>query len=300
MSVEVKDLVVADLKSTKDWVGQHDDVKGVLDTVKSSSHQFAYTAWANNLIIALLASWKNPMHPYCTYIKIVHKKNRYDFVVVKSLLDRLIRNKIVYPIQTSLWESSHVLRASYEAYGFKEVRKTYMPSLYVEQLDASHINELEKSSILSLREVKENDSLRHQLIELVKINYERTHMINPVATLGVKTWEGLIFAEDLIENGSFIAVDKMDDRLLAYSFLHHSTSQGTVELGWCGLNNNEEVYLLANLVKCQINFAKQADYQKMEGEFDTTDPYSMQIMKYFPFKSTKVWVTYQLKEPPAI
>ncbi|CDO04382.1 hypothetical protein BN988_02939 [Oceanobacillus picturae] len=173
-----------------------------------------------------------------------------------------------------------------------------MSVLDVEKISGNSVIELENASIIPLTEVQVNDALRHDLISLVKSNYERAHVINPVANLDFKSWEKLVFAEDLIQYGSYLAIDKGTQKLLAYTFLHHSTELDRVELGWCGTHDLENKKLLQSLALCQLIFAKEAGFRFVEGEFDTTDPFAIEIMRSFPFKASEAWITYQLKEAP--
>ena len=46
--------------------------------------------------------------------------------------------------------------------------------------------------------------------------------------------ERLIFADDLLPNGSYIYLDMDEEVIVAYSFLYESDRDDTLELGWCG------------------------------------------------------------------
>ncbi|WP_042225094.1 hypothetical protein [Oceanobacillus manasiensis] len=299
MSVRVEEFLVEEVKDIPEWIRKEDEGKELLNIVVTSSYQHAFTAWENNALVGILVSWYNQFHPHCTYIKIMSNSKTDDELVVGALMNRLKQKEVKYPLQTSLWESSIEHRNTLKAYGFMEIRRTYLPCLNSEQIIGKPVLNLENAYLLSLTEVKENITLRDELINLVKSNYERSHMVNPVATLNISDWEELIFAEDLIERGSYLAIEKGSQKLLAYSFLHHSTEQDRVELGWCGTNDNKDINLLQNLVSCQLYYIKSEGFQKVEGEFDTTDPFAMEILKSFPFKQTEAWITYQLEKAPA-
>lgn len=298
MSLKVKELTIEDFNEAREWLNQDNNNEEVLNLVKDAKHQYAYIAWEKNMIAGILVSWQNQFHPYCTYMKIINKRNTDHEAIGRSLLNKLIQDEVTFPIQTSLWHSFTKHITNYEKHGFKEVRRTYMPVLDVEKISGNSVIELDNTTILPLTEVQGNDTLRHELISLVKNNYERAHFINPVANLDFKSWEKLVFAEDLIQNGSYLAIDKGTQKLLAYTFLHHSTELDKVELGWCGSRDLEGIKELESLVLCQLIFAKEAGFRFVEGEFDTTDPFAIEIMRSFPFKASEAWITYHLKEAP--
>ena len=80
---------------------------------------------------------------------------------------------------------------------------------------------------------------------------------------------------------------------MAYSFLHTSEKDNTVELGWCGTHNTENVSLLKLLIFKQAMYANTHGYSFFQGEFDSTSIYAMEILKSFPFNPCATWITYQ-------
>ncbi|WP_235864648.1 hypothetical protein [Ureibacillus acetophenoni] len=199
------------------------------------------------------------------------------------------------PLQTSIWETSVNLKKFYEDNGFIEIRRTYMPLLKVSDAKKVLSNTSNNVAIKSLKEVMSNDLLVESLTHNVKRNYENTHLVNPVATMGIDEWKDLIFADDLVLSGSYVYLDNDEKQILAYSFLHDSEKESTLELGWCGTAGSENIELIPQLVYQQIRYAYKHDIQFILGEFDTTDKYGMEVLNYLLFAPCPTWITYQKK-----
>nr|MBR9646808.1 hypothetical protein [Streptococcus sp. 11-4097] len=75
--------------------------------------------------------------------------------------------------------------------------------------------------------------------------------------------------DDVLLDGSFVIIDE-ETEIIAYSFLHTSEKDNTVELGWCGTHNTENASLLKLLVFKQAMYANTHGYSFIQGEFDST------------------------------
>ena len=155
--------------------------------------------------------------------------------------------------------------------------------------------DLSNQIVKPIDEIYYNNNLIKQLVSLVKQNYEETNLANPVAEFDLSKWEKLTFAEDLIESGSFVCLDQEEENVLAYSFLHKA-EQDTVELGWCGALGEQDIGLIPILVNEQIRFSRSRGYQYLEGEFDTTSAYAMEVFNTLSLLDRPTWITYQKKE----
>lgn len=98
--------------------------------------------------------------------------------------------------------------------------------------------------------------------------------------------------KDVITDGTYLCIDSKEE-VLAYSFLHESEEDDTLEFGWCGANNVRNVDLLLDLTKYQIEYAVKNNINFIIGEFDTTDNYAMEVLESLPFESCPTWITYQ-------
>ncbi|MUK88893.1 hypothetical protein GMD78_10860 [Ornithinibacillus sp. L9] len=256
----------------------------------------AFSAVFEERLVGVIIAWKSKFHPYCTYIRIVSNPILSYSIFERDLLEMVETNlaKVDYPLQVSVWDSSVGLIDFYNRNGFELIRKTYMTKL---QLD--HVQDLlfpnQTEDIKSLAEIIEDEVRMRELTKLVKANYEETHRSNPVADFDENRWKALIL-EDILLDGSFIQFDQTMDNILAYSFLHHSDDHvETLELGWCGCRSRNDRSYIPNLVIAQIQYGLVKGYTFLQGEFDTTDDYALEVLRNIPFPPCAAWNTYQKK-----
>lgn len=129
------------------------------------------------------------------------------------------------------------------------------------------------------------------MINLVIENYKKSHIVNPVGVHSYEIWEELIFNEDTILNGSYIVLK--DNEIYAYSLLHYSDTPNQFEFGWRGTKENTDVRFMLILTAYQINFAIENGVNYIEAEVDTTDYFSLEMLKYFPFSPAPSLMTFQ-------
>ncbi|WP_100011266.1 hypothetical protein [Lentibacillus sediminis] len=181
----------------------------------------------------------------------------------------------------------------FEENGFTIIRKTYMPVMPVANA-AKLIPPEEPSGIVkSIADISHDELLKTQLIRMARTNYINAHEANPVAELSWDTWKKLVFADDMIKEGSYIYCNSDGTEILAYSFLHKSTEPETLELGWCGAIDEKNADFIPPLVYRQIRYAKQHGWKYLQGEFDTTDFFAMKVLRSFPFSPAPTWITYR-------
>ncbi|CAG9622069.1 hypothetical protein [Sutcliffiella rhizosphaerae] len=253
-----------------------------------------YEAYESEKLVGLITAWNSEFHPYCTYFAMVteaHMGYEIETVLVNALLNV---EKIKFPLQTSIWESSYRLKSFYEQSEFLEVRRTYMPSLMVSKVDIEGIfPEFNQQDIYikDMKSIGNQQELIIQLINLVKKNYEVSHTINPVSVQSFETWKKLIFNKDLIEDGSYIVLK--DNEIHAYSLLHYSNTPNKLDFGWRGTKNNNDMRLMLMLTALQINYAEKKGIHTIEAEVDSTDKFSIEMLKFFPFSPTPSLLTFQ-------
>jgi len=295
MSVHIKNYERED----KEQLGQllqicfeDDYLSKVLD---SSSLKFSYSAFVENQLVGILIAWKNEFHPYCTYLRLLSNP-LFNNDIEEKLLSKVEREIEYFPLQTSIWETSTKLQGVLERCGFKEIRRTYMPTLNVSDIkNVVTLNIQENQNIKTLAEILCNEELIEKLTCVVKRNYQQSHLANPVAERSIETWKNMILSKDIILNGSYVYLDE-EKNIIAYSFLHDSDNKGSFELGWCGLNNSLNKSYIIHLVNRQIRYAIDHDIHSIIGEFDNTDLYAMEVLKHFPFDPSPTWITYQKNE----
>lgn len=253
-----------------------------------------YEAYEKETLVGLITAWKSEFHPYCTYFSMVTKPH-IGFEIESVLIEALYNFKeIELPLQTSIWESSYRLKIFYEKSGFIEVRRTYSPLLKTSNIDCKQVfpefNE-QDICIQDLNRIGDDKELKFKLINLVRDNYEKIHTVNPVGVHSFKKWEELIFNEDTVQGGSYIILK--DSEIQAYSLLHYSNTPNQFEFGWRGTKKNTDVRLMLLLTATQINFAIENGVTYIEAEVDTTDYFSIEMLKFFPFSPAPSLLTVQ-------
>lgn len=254
----------------------------------------SYVAFIEDEVIGLLFAWENPFHPEGTYFRLLTEPE-YTTVQVKKGMFNKLREEADrgQPFITSVMETAISARDFYERNGFKEIRRTFMPTLAVDEItDSLAIKDLQEKDLKSLREVMKDEGIFTELAHLVKENYEISHIINPVRQMGIEEWKELIASEDTLLDGSFIQLNEAGETL-AYSFLHESDTEDTYELGWCGSSDIGRMGILPFLVGQQIHYARKKNIKYLLGEFDTTDPFAMEVMRGFSFKPLPAWISYK-------
>lgn len=258
----------------------------LLRILKSEKLVLCYTAHIQNKVVGIIFVWKNDFHPYCTYFRLLTNPFYSNWNIEAKLLAKLGKQNL--PLQTSIWETATKLKQFYESNGFKEIRRTYMPVLKLDAIE-NHLELVDDCSIKTLKEISMNSTLKINLLQFVKKTYEETHLDNPVVEKSLEEWEKLL-VEDVIVDGSFIFLDKCEQNIKAYSFLHESDQPSSLELGWCG---SVELDFLRPLLLKQLHYTKEHNVEFLQGEFDTTSPYAMFSLGVLPFDPCPTWITYQ-------
>lgn len=295
MEIVIKEYDKNDENELKKLLKSSFEAKNAFALFQTGHLLFRYSAFFQEQLVGVIFGWKNNFHPHCTYFRIISNPLYVTYHVEEKLLDKVTKTSDA-PLQTSIWETSVTLKEAYERNGFKAIRRTYMPTLHVSSMGQG-IETMcsNKFTLKTVRDILHNEAWLEKLTRLVKTNYEAAHEQNPIADLPLAEWKKLILADDVLLDGSFIYINKHQNNIVAYSLLHESTSSETYELGWCGCSKQRYTSALLSLVKKQIRYVKEKDVKKIVGEFDTTDPYAMEVFKTLPFAPCPTWITYQKK-----
>ncbi|MFE7376071.1 GNAT family acetyltransferase [Bacillus cereus] len=271
----------------------YNDEYSPLNLLRNNKTNCAYTAYYNKDIVGTFIAWNSYFHPYCTYFRI-YTNPFYSALHIEQFLFTEIQKQeqLNLPYQTSIWETSAHLKAYYEQNNFIEIRRTYMPLLDVRKIVSIDIVPNSHYHLQTLSNIVSNNNLLEKLAYLVKENYEQTHLANPVASFPLQTWKEMILADDMLLDGSFLIIGE-ENEIIGYSFLHTSEKDNTLELGWCGTHTTDNLSLLKLLVFEQAMYANKHGYSFIQGEFDSTSIYAMEVLKSFPFNPCATWITYQ-------
>ncbi|MBK3496432.1 GNAT family acetyltransferase [Viridibacillus sp. YIM B01967] len=291
MGIFIKKYIGNHLKEIEELMKYSYEEQSIFHIIEQQKYEFAYVAYDVESLVGLFVSFKSKMHPYCYYFRLFSM----PFVsqnVEQQLMQYVLQNEVLeLPLQTSLWETSRKLMELYEQFDLKIIRKTYMPKLYVHQNFPPFPVHKSEYELRTLKDIVNNQFQMEQLLALVRRNYEETHLANPVADLSLKQWQQL-FADAILE-GSFLLCNASDQSIVAYSFLHEAENDKDLELGWCGVDQLEQLSLLQILISKQITYANTNGYEALIGEFDTTSKYALEILKAFPFEPCPTWITFQ-------
>ncbi|MFB5577149.1 GNAT family acetyltransferase [Bacillus cereus] len=278
-------------------------VKQLIDLYNEESYVFhllpdnktkcAYVAYYKKDVVGIFFTWGSNFHPYCTYFRIYTNPFYSELHIEQYLLDEIQkRENFKLPLQTAIWETSAHLKDYYEQNNFMEIRRTYMPILDVQKILPIKATLHSNYRVQTLSTILSNNNFFEKLAHLVKTNYEYTHLANPVASFSLETWQEMILADDVLLDESLLIINE-EHQIKAYSFLHTSEKDNTVELGWCGTHTIDDLSLLKLLVFEQFMYANKHGYSFIQGEFDSTSIYAMEILKSFPFNPCPTWITYQ-------
>lgn len=297
LKIKIREYDKIDQEQLNELINLSFEEEELLNILKDSKFKFAYSAFTEDKLVGVAFGWKSSFHPHCTYFRILSNPLYALSTVAQKLLSKVESvGKIDSPLQTSMWETSLHIKEVYEKSGFKEIRRTYMPTLQVFDFKEKAVPFSEHSHILkTVAEISTNNELEKKLVLLVKRNYEETHIVNPVVTSGFEEWKNLVLANDVIAEGSYVFLDTDGENIVAYSFLHESDDEKSYELGWCGYSSSQYKGILPQLILQQIKYSSNHDVKALVGEFDTTDSSAMEVLKSFPFAPSPTWITYQKK-----
>ncbi|WP_046215935.1 hypothetical protein [Paenibacillus wulumuqiensis] len=265
-----------------------------------SRRKDAFYTLFDHQISGLLISWHNSFHPYADYITLILDPDQQHRRAGDILLYEAVQRSSKPYLQLSIGENAYPESGFYESRQFKEVRRTYVPKLSVQQglqylLTVESFDEPPTSfSILHLKEWQQHDQDYSRLAKRVYTDYERVHAINPPAPMDMQKWTALLQEDDLMPEGSYIAYNPHNNQILGYALMHKSVEADTVELGWSDQGSYPELRLL--LIQEQLKYARQHGYTSIEMEIDSTDPMRMELLSRLPFQPAPALITYQYRK----
>lgn len=240
---------------------------------------------SNPVVESIGISWSNPNHPTAKYINIISTDHN------PPLMERLLENiephdKVIF----SCWEDEKIKLHFIKEYSFKLFRKTYMERFPVHSL----LNKLQtiddNFKILSLQQVLENPLLEKDLFQLLKHNYEQTHLHNVVKDVSWENWREMLLNDMPDLNLSYVVVE--NDRAGAYIFVHQIDNVH-YEIGWVGKRSpiNLHGILKKQLIQLAANGVKTVEF-----EIDTTDYFAYEFSKLLELDHKKSWNSYILND----
>ncbi|WP_125703348.1 hypothetical protein [Lacticaseibacillus daqingensis] len=239
-------------------------------------------AWvlADPMPLALVTVWRNALHP-----TLLH----FDFGLTAAgttyapaaLADALISTVVTHAKATSFRgvilstdRPLTPLLAALLSRGLRRVRTTFMPTL---MLAAGTLPEAALPAgmqLVSAATIRQTPALQAQLLTQTFAAYTAAHQVNPAAATAPSNWPSLML-RDLVPDVPVALVHAQT--LMAYCLVYTNDAT-SVDFGYAW---GQDAAALAHLAPQTLS-ALAGSYQRLNGEFDDTDPFAMQIARYFP------------------
>jgi GNAT superfamily N-acetyltransferase len=245
-------------------------------------------------------AWTNPFHPHALYVSVnVHPAMRGQGFG-SQLLEALEQfNTRRLPLQGCTWETSVAGVRFLEQRGFVPVRRTWEPILDVADVDVDALSHFEERcvdlgyAILNLTDLVDRPDHEAKMAALLAEVYTATHSINPPRTMALQGWIDRLREDPPVNEATALAVQ--GDRYVALSAAHPDAPE-SLTITWAGVSEGvrqHERELMLALTLRQVLYAVRQGATSLQGEFDSTNPWSMIQLGALPFRPAPCWVTFQ-------
>lgn len=265
----------------------------------SPRRNYAIYTCSEQQINGLLISWHNSFHPYADYITLILDPEDWNDQAAGLLLDEAIKRSAKSYLQVSIQQDGDSEPEFYKSRQFTEVRRTYTSTLDIQEAiqaipPTEYTEHYKTLSILNLRDWQQHDPDYSRLAQRVYDDYRKVHTVNLPAPLDIRKWTELLQADDIVQEGSYIAYSLHRDEIRGYALMHKSGEENCVELGWSDQGDTHGLKFA--LVQQQLHHAWQQGYICAEIEIDNTDPDRMELLTLLPFQSSPALITYQYRK----
>lgn len=235
-------------------------------------------------------------HPNSLYLDMRVVSAALSDHVEKALMQTVLDAAGDRPIQVSFRESDRLSASFYASFGFGEMRRTYMPQLFLRLSDeklcgSEHAAQAE---ILTFAELAVRDQEADRLAELMRDCYIETHAANPPGDHPLSVWKRFAEADDVLPEGSFAAVEANADgrQVTAFAVLHGEQGSEEAELGWLGAREGREA-LMHEVERRRMAYCRSAGFSRLSAEIDTTDHYQFPLLKRYGLDCPPPLLTYR-------
>lgn len=266
----------------------------ISNILKSRKYEHLFAAKNEHQVIGIGIGWLNEFHPTAMYFRIYVSGQAQDGQKIADALFQQIKLATVQQDKWiwAGWESDEWMRMFLIRNGFYLIRKTYMPTLQISDVQQHLINVEQAGNCISLKELLNNPAMKQSFFTLLKETYTATHQVNPVKHYSLKEWEDILLNDSPDLEHSLICHDH--DQIEGYIMLHPVDS-GLYEVGWLGVSENTEPTLLHGLLKRQLESLSEQRVETLELEVDTTDWHAMKLFNFLDFEKHKAWETYMFQ-----
>ncbi|MGN7479533.1 hypothetical protein ACTHOQ_17010 [Solibacillus silvestris] len=229
-------------------------------------------------------SWTSPFHPYAKYIDVIANNSSYE-LMNHLLTDTSAHDRIIL----SCWDQDLEKIQLMKHFHFRLFRKTYMEAYEISPLLKQLEQEQAAQTLIPLFEILNDPILEQDLFQLLKYNYEQTHLDNPAKEVPWQTWKEILLEDTPDFNLSFAVIE--ENNVMAYIFLH-PVSQDHYEIGWVGEHNPTN---LLPILKQQLIQLQRQGVKTVEFEIDTTNYIAWQFAELLQLENKKSWNSYYVE-----
>lgn len=260
-----------------------DEVTKIQWRIQSNNFKELFIGVRNNIIEDIGISWTNAFHPTAKYISII--STEINAKLMEKLLEQVApQNKVVF----SCWEDDKEKVQYMDEFSFTLFRKTYMESYSIKFL-LDRLQMIDDSvTTLTLQQVLANPTFEKDLFQLLKHNYEQTHLHNEANNFPWDKWREILLSDNPDPHISYIAVEQ--NCVSAYIFVHPVSSEH-YEIGWMGTKNSFDLH---TILKRQLKKLAANGVKTVEFEIDTTDYFAYVFAELLDLNNKSSWNSYVL------
>ncbi|WOV86309.1 hypothetical protein QWT69_10190 [Sporosarcina oncorhynchi] len=267
----------------EDVFKKHTDLHGAIIASANSNHNKGIFEFLDGNSSPVYASaHKSGWHPHCVYIRLAYDLASPDLKLLQAAAEFLSK-EFSKPLFFLLDDRFSSLRDVLKKQQFKMIRKTEVVHIRPNKHEKEIMN-----SLTTIAQISEDIDLMDSLVELFRRTYTETHMSNPVGDHSLESWREIAF-DELLESHSYVVLKEKE--VIAFSLMYEGDNNSW-ELGWTGVDGQENLPLLDVLLAQQLNDARQQGISYIEKEVDSTCPYSLQICKSVEYEVAETFFAY--------
>jgi len=256
----------------------------------------------NEQIVGMGSVWTKLVHPHSAYIGIHVAPQHQAHGIGGALWDRLVAESEPcrrLPLQTALDVHQHRAQRFLQARGFREVKRTYQPTLDLLALDPAHLDGYAARvaqagyTVHTLAELAGDHERDRKIVDLFVEIYTATHRTNPPVERTSALWHAVVF-DDLIEDACWVAIK--DGEYAALSSLRPHNTPHFMWLDLRGVTKRHRPYetdLILALTQRELAYALGHGVATLQAEVDTDDPWMMLLLDHLPFGTSAAWITFR-------
>ncbi|NUM46718.1 MAG: GNAT family N-acetyltransferase [Anaerolineales bacterium] len=242
-----------------------------------------------------------PTHPTHAFLNLNIHPNYQQQGLGKKLYHHLIsllKTYHPYPCLSATYENQIRAVSFLKSHGFKELIRTYLPRLRVDQVDINKLKDITLQitaygyQIYSMADLATDPERNQKLADLLFDIYAAIHPHNPPGNAMYEKRQE-IFLSNLLPEATFIAI--YEGEYAATGSLLNSQRREALDIGLFGVRKNHQIHALelALAIKWyEITFAHQAQIKHLVAEIDSTDSIGMAVLNALPFHPSSTWITF--------